>query len=473
MTAASGLYADHVKIYPQRVRGRFRSVKWAALAALLAIYYATPWIRWQRGPGAPDQAVLVDLPGRRAYFFSIEIWPQDVPLLAGALVLAAIGLFLATAYAGRLWCGFACPQTVWTDLYLLAERWTEGDRNARMRLDAAPWDASKAARKLAKHAIWLAIAFATGGAWVLYFKDAPTVAREFFVGQSSSAVYGFAGLFTATTYLLAGWAREQVCTYMCPWPRFQSAMFDEDTLTVTYRTWRGEPRGKKPKAGEGWEGRGDCVDCHACVNACPTGVDIREGIQLECIGCGLCIDACDAIMDRVGRPRGLIAFDTEARTAAAAAGRQPAPVRLLRLRPAIYAMMLAGVASAMAVFLLGRGSLDVAVLHDRGPLYVTLSNGDIRNDYTVKVQNRERAARPLELELVRGPDGARLRLESGASGRYVTLAASPDGTEGHRLHVRVPRESAPSGSAPLALRLTDPATGESRVYETFFQGPGP
>lgn len=473
MTAASGLYADHVKIYPQRVRGRFRSLKWAALAALLAIYYAAPWVRWNRGPGAPDQALLVDLPGRRAYLFSIEIWPQDVPLLAGAMMLAAIGLFLATAYAGRLWCGFACPQTVWTDLYLLAERWTEGDRNARMRLDAAPWGAAKIGRKLAKHTIWIAIAFATGGAWVLYFKDAPTVAREFFVGDSSTAVYGFVGLLTATTYLLAGWAREQVCTYMCPWPRFQSAMFDEDTLTVTYRDWRGEPRGKKPRGDDGWEGRGDCIDCFACVNSCPTGVDIREGIQLECIGCGLCIDACDAIMDRVGRPRGLIAFDTEARQAAVAAGLKPAPVKLLRLRPAVYAMLMVGVASAMAFFLLGRGSLDVSVLHDRGALYVTLSNGDIRNDYTIKVQNRERETRALELEIVRGPAGTRLRLENGAPAESVRLAAAPDGTEGYRLHIQVPRDSAPNGSAPLSLRLTDPATGESQVYDTFFQGPGP
>ncbi|HET6467290.1 MAG TPA: cytochrome c oxidase accessory protein CcoG, partial [Geminicoccaceae bacterium] len=247
------LYIGRVPVYPKRVDGTFRRIKWAVLAVLLGIYYVVPWIRWDRGPGAPDQAVLIDMPGRRAYFFWLEIWPQEVYFLAGLLILAAFGLFMVTSLFGRVWCGFTCPQTVWTDLYMWVESRIEGDRNARMRLDKQPWSRDKVLKKTAKHAAWLFIAAATGGAWIMYFNDAPTVTAEIVTGDASFAVYFFFGLFTATTYLLAGHAREQVCTYMCPWPRFQAALIDEDSLVVTYQKWRGEPRGKHRK-GEPWEG---------------------------------------------------------------------------------------------------------------------------------------------------------------------------------------------------------------------------
>lgn len=470
MAAETALYADHIKVYPQKVAGRFRRIKWAVLTALLAAYYLAPWIRWDRGPDAPNQAILVDMPARRAYFFVIEIWPQEIYFLAGLLLLGALGLFLVTSYAGRLWCGYACPQTVWTDLFLWAERWIEGDRNARMRLDAAPWTAAKLATKTAKHAIWLLIALLTGGVWIAYFKDAPTLVREFFTGQASLTVYGFTALFTATTYLLAGWAREQVCTYMCPWPRFQSAMFDEDTLTVTYRKWRGEPRGKKPRDAAGWEGRGDCIDCQACVNVCPTGIDIRDGIQLECIDCGLCIDACDNIMDRVGRPRGLIAFDTEGRQAAIAEGLPPARFRALRLRPVLYAMLMTGIAALMVFQLTTRDSFAFSVLRDRNALFVTLANGDIRNDYTLRIHNKERSRRVFTLELGTAPDGARLMM-SGRQAETLALPAEPDSTTGYHVHVRAPRATIGSETVPLAFRLTDRGTGESIRYEGIFRGP--
>src|SRR5215470_6873280 len=236
------LYAEYVKVYPQRVAGRFRRLKWVVLAVLLGLYYLAPWLRWPRGAGAPDQALLIDMPARRAYFFFVEIWPQEVYYLMALLIVGAIGLFFVTSLAGRVWCGFTCPQTVWTDLFMQVERWIEGDRNKRMRLDQAPLSLAKAARKLAKHAVWIAIALATGGAWIFYFNDAPTTLRALVTGQAGATVYGFIALFSATTYLLAGWAREQVCIYMCPWPRFQGAMFDEDTFLVTYEEWRGEPR---------------------------------------------------------------------------------------------------------------------------------------------------------------------------------------------------------------------------------------
>jgi cytochrome c oxidase accessory protein FixG len=213
------LYANRLKVYPKRVAGTFRRIKWAALIVLLGIYYGLPWLRWDRGPHGPDQAVLIDMEARRAYFFFIEIWPQEIYYLAGLLILAAIGLFLATSLAGRLWCGFACPQTVWTDLFMSVERLIEGDRNARIKLDQQPWRAGKLLKKAAKHGAWLLIAAATGGAWVMYFEDTPTLVHNALHGQVGSTVLVFVALFTATTYLLAGWAREQVCTFMCPWPR--------------------------------------------------------------------------------------------------------------------------------------------------------------------------------------------------------------------------------------------------------------
>ncbi|MFI4998296.1 MAG: cytochrome c oxidase accessory protein CcoG, partial [Reyranellales bacterium] len=303
--AALPLYLTRIKVYPRAIAGKWRSIKWAALVVLLGLYYLVPWLRWDRGPDAPNQAILIDLDGRRGWFFDVVIWPQEIYFVTGFLILAAFGLFFATSLFGRVWCGFACPQTVWTDLFMLVERLIEGDRNERMRLDKAPMSVSKATRKGFKHVAWLAIAAATGGAWVFYYVDAPSTLVKIFRGTASMEVYVFVGLLTATTYMLAGWAREQVCTYMCPWPRFQAAMLDEQSVIVTYQKWRGEPRGKH-KAGDNWDGRGDCVDCNLCVAVCPTGIDIRDGQQIECIGCGLCVDACNQTMVKVGRARGLI-----------------------------------------------------------------------------------------------------------------------------------------------------------------------
>ncbi|HKD47670.1 MAG TPA: cytochrome c oxidase accessory protein CcoG, partial [Rhizomicrobium sp.] len=305
------LYKSRVPIYPKEVDGRYRRLKWAMMAITLSIYYLVPWIRWDRGPLAPHQAVLVDMAHERLYFFFIEIWPQEVYYITGLLILAAVSLFLINALFGRLWCGYSCPQTVWTDLFIWVETRIEGDRNARSRLAAAPWTPSKIAKRAAKHAIWLMFAVATGGAWVFYFADAPSLLHLFFTGSASVGTYATAAGLTFTTYWLGGLMREQVCTYMCPWPRIQAAMTDLDALSVTYRRDRGEPRGSHKK-GESWDGRGDCIDCKQCVAVCPMGIDIRDGAQLECINCGLCIDACDDVMHRVGRPKGLIAYDTEA-----------------------------------------------------------------------------------------------------------------------------------------------------------------
>jgi cytochrome c oxidase accessory protein FixG len=305
------LYAARVKIFPKRVQGQFRRFKWLVMLITLGIYYLTPWLRWDRGPYAPDQAVLIDLANRRFYFFFIEIWPQEFYYVAGLLIMAGLGLFLVTSVAGRAWCGYTCPQTVWVDLYLVVERAIEGDRNARMKLDKAPWSFDKVWKRVTKHAVWLLIGVLTGGAWIFYFADAPTLLMDFVTGHAAPVAYMTVAILTATTYIFGGLMREQVCTYMCPWPRIQAAMLDENSLTVTYNDWRGEPRSRhSKKAIAAGETVGDCVDCNACVAACPMGIDIRDGQQLECITCALCIDACDSVMDKVGKERGLISYAT-------------------------------------------------------------------------------------------------------------------------------------------------------------------
>ncbi len=466
----SSLYASRVRVYPKKVAGRYRQLKWIALGTLLAIYYVLPWIRWDRGPGAPDQAVLVDLAHERAYFFFIEIWAQEVYYLTGVLILAAVGLFLVTSLAGRIWCGYACPQTVWTDLFMWVERLIEGDRNKRIMLDRGPTTARKVTKKVLKHGAWVLIAFLTGGAWIMYFIDAPTVVTQFFTGQSSGSVYFFVALFTGTTYLLAGWAREQVCTYMCPWPRFQSAMLDEDTLVVTYQKWRGEPRGTLHK-GDDWSQRGHCVDCHQCVNVCPTGIDIRDGIQLECIGCGLCADACDTVMEKLDLPKGLIGFDTERRQEQRAKG-EPLTYRLIRPRTILYAMLMAGVAGIMLFALLTRSSESLTVLHDR-TLYVQLHDGSVRNGYTVRVLNKARQARLFTLS-VAGLPGARLRVvgTDSAPAPAVSLAGKPDGVSSYQVYVQAPRSSLKGAETPIRFVLVDMATSKRTTRGASFKGPG-
>ncbi|TDQ77555.1 cytochrome c oxidase accessory protein FixG [Dongia mobilis] len=466
LAGGSKLYADHVKVYPQRIWGKFRSIKWAILAMLLLIYYLVPWIRWDRGPDAPDQAVLIDMAGRRAYFFWIEIWPQEVYYLAGLLILGAFGLFFATSLLGRVWCGFTCPQTVWTDLFMQVERWVEGDRNARIKLDGEPVSLGKSVRKLTKHGIWLLIALATGGAWAMYFDDAPTLLRNFFTGQAGELQYVFVGLFTATTYILAGWAREQVCIYMCPWPRFQAAMFDEHTMLVTYEEWRGEPRGPLKRAAAEDKPQGDCIDCGLCVRVCPTGVDIRQGQQLACIGCGLCVDACNSVMAKINRPLELITYDALSAQADRAAGRPPKR-RFIRPRTVVYFVMILAVGIGMLATLSQRARLDVSLLADRAPLFVRLKDGGIQNGYTLKILNMLREPGTFSLE-VEGLPGIETRLIGADSSR---IAVAPDDVGTFRLLLLVPKGAAPSGSSPITVRVTNLANGEVSIHDATFNAP--
>ena len=461
-------FADRVRVYPKRVRGPIRRIKWAILFFCLTLYYALPWLRWDRGPGAPSQAVLLDVSGPRFYFFELEIWPQEIVYLTGVLVLAAVSLFLVTSIAGRLWCGFTCPQTVWTDLFMWVERVIEGDRGARLRRDAGPATLDKVWRKIAKHAAWIVIAAATGGVWIMYYVDAPTLAVNFFTGRATGTEYFFAGLFTATTYLLAGWAREQVCTYMCPWPRFQAAMFDDKTITVTYQAWRGETRGPH-KSGQSWEGRGDCIDCGQCVAACPTGIDIRDGSQLECIGCGLCVDACNDVMRRVQRPQGLITWDSLANQNAKAKG-QSAAFKLIRPRSLLYMALLTVVSGAMIYGLATRSTFSVSVQRDRAPLYVKLADGSVRNGYAVKVINKTQETHYFMLES-RQLDRATLQVsESGdAPAAAVMLPVKADTVGDFRILVQAP----PNGvaSRPITFLLRDVTTGKEADYRSVFLGP--
>ncbi len=467
------LYASTAKIYPQSVEGRFRRIKWAILFVTLGIYYFLPFLRWDRGLDAPGQAVLVDIANRRFYFFFIEIWPQEFYYLTGLLILAAFALFLMNSLAGRLWCGYLCPQTVWTDLFLLVERWIEGDRRERMMKANQPMSLERFTEKLLKHSTWLLIAWWTGGAWVLYFADAPTLVYKLATFQGEPVAYIWIAILTFTTYFLAGFMREQVCTYMCPWPRIQAALTDEWALNVTYRFDRGEPRGSVKKnealriAGAK---SGDCVDCHQCVNVCPTGVDIRDGLQIDCIQCGLCIDACDNIMTRIGRPTGLIGYDTENNVKRRDAGLASLPTRLVRPRTVLYTLLISFVGLLMLYTLATRKIIEVAAIHDRNPQYVTLSDGSIRNGYTLRLVNRQ----DVERKFLVGVEGlADAKIESAATatdaqGR-LQVAVGRDQTLELRVLISAPASvSHDVKSLPVVIRVQDPATGASAVVTDHF-----
>lgn len=464
------LYAKRVKLYPKLAHGFYRNIKWIALFVLLGIYYVTPWIRWDRGIDQPSQAVLIDFENARFYFFFIEIWPQEVYYITGLLILAALGLFLATSLFGRVWCGYACPQTIWTDLFIQVEKFFEGDRNARMKLDKAPWTPKKIFKKTAKHVVWIIIAALTGGAWILYFHDAPTIARDFLTGHAPMTSYVFATMLTFTTYWLAGHMREQVCTYMCPWPRIQAAMIDEEALNVTYRYDRGEPRGAHKK-GASWDNRGDCIDCRQCVAVCPVGIDIRDGLQLECIGCSLCIDACDEIMVKVGRPKGLIAFDTDANVQRRLKG-ETAKFNLIRPRTIIYAVLFTAVGSLMLYALLNRVTLDMNVLRDRQPNYVTLSDGSVRNGYTIKVLNKATEGRELILKTDSLPSPI-IKVAGQVTQSEITLSVPADETMDFRVTIAEDNIATTIQRTDFNFILTDKTSGEETTARAIFISGGP
>jgi cytochrome c oxidase accessory protein FixG len=378
------LYVVRQKIYPRAVTGLFANLRWSVVLLTQLLYYGLPWLSWDG-----RQAVLFDLGARKFYIFGLVLWPQDFVFLTLLLVISALSLFLFTAIAGRLWCGYACPQTVYTEIFLWIERMIEGDRAKRMKLDKQPMGARKFGIKFAKHAAWLALAFWTGFTFVGYFTPVTTLGQSFLdwsIGPWETFwvfFYGFA------TYGNAGWMREQVCKYMCPYARFQGVMFDPDTLVITYDAKRGEPRGPRgknvdPKA----KGLGDCVDCSICVQVCPTGIDIRNGMQYECIGCGACVDACGQVMDKVGYPRGLIRYSTENAVQGKYAD-VDIKKHVLRPRTLIYSVILVGVAVALVVALGLRTPLQFDVIRDRNALARETAQGFIENAYRLNIINMD------------------------------------------------------------------------------------
>ncbi|MFO0028282.1 MAG: cytochrome c oxidase accessory protein CcoG [Pseudomonadota bacterium] len=379
------MYQSAAKIYPHEVDGRFQRLRKAAVFWLLGMFYLFPWLSWDG-----RQAVLFDLPARQFHVFGLTFWPQDFIYLSMLLMMAAFALFFFTALAGRLWCGYACPQTVWSETFLWIERWTEGSRNQRMKLDAAPMSWDKFRRKASKQFLWIAFAAWTGFTFVGFF----TPVRE--LGASLLALEvgpweGFWMLFYgAATYGNAGYLREQVCKYMCPYARFQGAMFDRNTLVISYDAARGEPRGARKRSADPRSlGLGDCIDCTVCVQVCPTGIDIRNGLQYECIACGACIDACDEVMDKMGYPRGLVRYSTQN----AIDGK---PSRVLRPRVLIYSAILLLLAGGFVVSLAARVPLAVDVLRDRNALYREAPTG-YENAYTLKVMNKDRHPHRFEI----------------------------------------------------------------------------
>ena len=468
------LYAAQKKVYPQSVSGTFRSIKWRLMALCLGVYYLLPFIRWNRGVGAPNQAVLVDLPNSRFYFFFIELWPQEVYYFTGLLILAALTLFLMNAMGGRIWCGYLCPQTVWTDLFYAVERLIEGDRRERMKRDAEGWTVQRVTDLVFKHSIWLLIAWWTGGAWVLYFNDAPTLVMQLLTFQAPALAYIWIAILTFTTYALAGFMREQVCVYMCPWPRIQAALTDEWALNVTYKYDRGEERTSLKKALERraqGETVGDCIDCRQCVAVCPTGIDIRDGAQLDCIQCGLCIDACDTVMTKIGRPTRLISYDNDINIQRRLAG-QPEIFKLIRARTIVYAALISAVGCVMLYALLTRSLLDINVLHDRNPVAIRLSDGSIRNAYTVRLLNKRGFDRTVAID-VDGVSGAVAHVVGADSitPDRPAIVLGRDQTAELRVLVTVKPAGELPKSTPVTFRVTDIGLGEAAAATDNFVTP--
>ncbi|WP_188857360.1 cytochrome c oxidase accessory protein CcoG [Marinobacterium nitratireducens] len=390
------LYAKREHIYVKYYKGLFKNLRTAAGFMMLAMFFGFSWLQWDG-----RQAVLFDLPNRQFHVFGTTFWPQDFMLLSWLLIILAFLLFFVTVFAGRLWCGYACPQFVWTWFFIWAERITEGDRNKRMKLDKAPWSREKFLRKTAKHALWLVIAIATSIAFVGYFSPIRELVPNVFAWNLGPWETWWLGFFAVATYGNAGWLREQVCIYMCPYARFQSVMFDQDTLVISYDEKRGEHRGSRKKGSDyKAQGLGDCIDCGNCVHVCPVGIDIRDGLQYECVACGACIDACDDIMDRMNYPRGLIRYTTEH----ALEGNR---TKLFRPRLIGYFAVLMVMIIAFGYTLVSRVPLEVDVLRDRGQLFTRTPDGLIENSYTLKLANKEQRDHRYRIT-VTGLDGIQM-----------------------------------------------------------------
>ena len=446
------LYAAHQKIYPRSVQGMFAKWRWLFVWLTQLVFYCVPWLEWGQ-----RQAVLFDLSARRFYIFGIVLYPQDFIYLTAILVISAFSLFLFTAIAGRLWCGYACPQTVYSEIFMWIERKIEGDRTARMKLDSADMSLEKLFKKWYKHIVWIGFSIWTGFTFVGYFTPIRELGMEFFLGNMSSWEVFWVFFYGFATYGNAGFMREQVCKYMCPYARFQSAMFDNDTLIVTYDAERGEPRGaRSKKADPAALGLGSCVDCTLCVQVCPTGIDIRNGLQYECIGCGACADVCDTVMDKVGYPRGLVKYSTQ-NAMSQHWTRQQTWRRVLRPRVLNYVGILVLVTVALFVHLALRKPFKVDVVRDRAALARIVSGGQIENVYRLQIMNA--AEKPLNFKLsAEGLQGLRVVTETDVR---------VDATQSQWVSVRLqlPYDSAAAGSHPIHFRIESYEDGVKMVGE--------
>jgi len=465
--AVDDLYAEaehwHVNtggetIHAKRVSGKWRRIKWVS-ASIWLIFFFGPYLRWDG-----RQAILWDIPSRQFHIFGVTVIPQDFWMLSLLLLFFAILLAVVTALAGRVWCGFFCFQTVWTDVFTWIEERLEGQPPARRKLDKAPLDLRKLRIKATKHLVWVVIGFLTGFSFVAWFTDAPSLWQSFFAGRANAAVYITVGLFTAGTYGLAGFLREQACFWLCPYARIQGVMVDRTTVLPTYDSQRGEPRGRIRK-GQKEEERttGDCVDCSQCVAVCPTGVDIRHGQQEGCITCALCIDACDAVMQKVGRPTGLIRY-------ASLDELQGKPAKALRLRPRVwvYAAILVAAVAGIIFGLTSLAPIELKVLHERAPLFVTLSDGSIQNKYTLKVLNKLNEDLRVRISVAGGPDS--LELEGAAE----PITARHGFVSPSMVFVRIPRKDLTDERVPIRFHVEGQrATGEAvrTERESVFFGP--
>jgi cytochrome c oxidase accessory protein FixG len=446
------LYRSEDKVYPREVKGRFARLRRLAMFVLLGAFYAGPWLMWDG-----RQAVLFDLPARKFYIFGMTLWPQDFIYLALLLIILAVSLFFFTALAGRLWCGYACPQTVWTEAFTWIEMAIEGDRSKRMKLDQAPWTFAKIRKKSLKQFLWIVLALFTGFSFVGYFSAVRPLAVDLLNFDANGWAVFWVLFYGFATYGNAGYMREQVCKYMCPYARFQGAMFDRDTLIISYDAERGEPRGSRRRGSDAAaQGLGDCIDCTLCVQVCPTGIDIRKGLQYECIACAACIDACDTVMDKVGSPRGLIRYSTEHAL-------QHQSYHLLRPRTLVYSGILLLLVTSLISSIALRQPAILDVIRDRNALYRDVGRAGIENNFTVRVINKQNTARDYVLS-VSGIAG----IEISTVGEFhvggesvVTLPVA----------VTVPHASAAGGNViRFELRSTD---GSNIVVteESRFRGP--
>jgi cytochrome c oxidase accessory protein FixG len=457
------LYEIRKKLYPRAVHGWFARWRWALVFLTQAIFYGLPWVSW-----SGRQAVLFDLAARKFYIFGWLFWPQDVIYLAGLMIVSALSLFLFTAVAGRLWCGYACPQTVYTEIFLWVEHRIEGERGARMKLDAGPWDANKIWRKAAKHAVWLAIGLWTGFTFVGYFTPITTLAAEAFtlIGIGGPAAQGlgpwewfWVNFYGLATYGNAGFLREQVCKYMCPYARFQSAMFDSDTLVITYDAARGEPRGGRARGVDPrGAGLGDCVDCNICVQVCPTGIDIRQGLQYECIGCAACIDGCNQVMKKMSYAPGLIRYSTQ-NALANGWGARRILRRVVRPRVLVYSAILGAIVVAAAAALWLRSPIKMDVIRDRGSLAREVDDAHIENVYQLRIMNTDERAHRFTLSVEGSSHLAHVELLADTPEHFLEIGPVSARTVSVRVRA-VPHDT--DGSQPIEFELKT-ADGEGRA----------